>query len=163
MLRKVKISDAAAITKIYNFHVYNTIATFDLEPISIQEMETKITTITKNHPWFVYELNNVVVGYTYANYWKMRSAYNTTVESSIYIAEEAVGKGIGNTLYQHLLTELKNRNMNIVIGGISLPNNASVHIHEKFGFEKVAHFKKIGFKFNKWIDVTYWQLALTKI
>jgi len=160
MIRNVKISDAKAISDIYNYHVYNTIVTFDLEPTSVTQMEQTISRVTEKHPWFVVEENNEIVGYAYASYWKKRSAYNATVESSIYISEKHIGKGIGKDLYQHLLRTLIQQNIHIIIGGISLPNKASVALHEKFGFKKVAHFKEVGFKFNKWIDVGYWQLTI---
>ncbi|SDX83654.1 phosphinothricin acetyltransferase [Lutibacter oricola] len=160
MIRKVKLSDALAIADIYNFHVYNTIVTFDLTPVSEEIIKHKIETVTAKYPWFVFEENNKIVGYAYASCWKDRSAYDATVESSIYLNENSIGKGIGKKLYQHLLDYLKANNFHIVIGGISLPNEASIAIHEKFGFEKVAHFKEVGFKFNKWIDVGYWQLTL---
>ncbi|MDV7188200.1 arsinothricin resistance N-acetyltransferase ArsN1 family B [Lutibacter sp. TH_r2] len=160
MIRKVKLSDASAIAEIYNFHVYNTIVTFDLIPVSASEMKETIQNVIKKYPWFVYEIDNKVVGYAYASYWKTRSAYDATVESSIYISEKAIGNGIGKQLYNHLLNELKQQKIHAVIGGISLPNKASVAIHEKFGFKKVAHFTEVGFKFNKWIDVGYWQLTL---
>ena len=160
MIREVNLTDALAIAEIYNFHVHNTIVTFDLSPVSESEMKDTIQNVIKTHPWYVYVEDNKVVGYAYAHSWKTRSAYDATVESSIYISEDFTGKGIGFELYQHLINELKQRKIHVVIGGISLPNEASVSIHEKFGFEKVAHFKEVGFKFNKWIDVGYWQLTI---
>ncbi len=78
----------------------------------------------------------------------------------MYVDPVATTKGIGSQLYQLLLAELREREMHTVIGGISLPNDASVALHEKFGFQKVAYFKEVGWKFDKWIDVGYWQLVL---
>ncbi|WP_298370865.1 GNAT family N-acetyltransferase [uncultured Lutibacter sp.] len=160
MIRNVEISDAKAISEIYNYHVFNTIVTFDLNPVNIKDIEEQIISTTKKYPWIVFEENNKVLGYAYANTWKTRSAYDATVESSIYITQEALGKGIGKKLYKHLINELIALNIHVIIGGISLPNDISVAIHEKFGFKKVAHFEEVGFKFNKWIDVGYWQLKI---
>ncbi|WP_111709512.1 GNAT family N-acetyltransferase [Lutibacter citreus] len=160
MIRNVKVADAQIISEIYNYHVLNTIVTFDLNPISVDEISQQIKNVTKKHPWIVYEENNKVLGYAYADTWKKRNAYNFTVESSIYIMQNAIGKGIGKKLYEHLINDLKSRNIHSIIGGISLPNEASIAIHEKFGFKKIAHFKEVGLKFNKWIDVGYWQLKI---
>jgi phosphinothricin acetyltransferase len=78
----------------------------------------------------------------------------------VYLHPASVGKGIGSRLYDALLTELRGRQIHTVIGGIALPNKASVALHERFGFEKIAHFKEVGRKFGEWIDVGYWQLIL---
>lgn len=97
MIRNVKITDAPDISKIYNYHVHNTIVTFDLTPVSLEKIVQQIKNVTKKHPWFVYEENNKVLGYAYANSWKPRSAYDSTVENSIYINQNAIGKGIGKS------------------------------------------------------------------
>lgn len=158
MIRKVKLSDAPAVAKIYNHHVKNTIVTFDLDLIASEAMELFIKNTIKKFPFFVITSNNKVVGYAYVKEWKTRRAYDKTAESSIYIDENHLGKGYGKKLYSFLINELKEQGFHTIIAGISLPNNQSVAIHEKFGFKKVAHFKEVGFKFEKWIDVGYWQL-----
>lgn len=156
MIRKATIKDAKAITDIYNYYVKNDIATFTENPISVKETEENI----KNSIlWLVFVENNIVVGYAYAAKWKERSAYRFSVETSVYLDIKHKGKSIGTKLYAQLLSEIKMQNIHAAIGGISLPNKASESLHEKFGFKKVAHYKEIGFKFNKWIDVGYWQLV----
>jgi len=100
------------------------------------------------------------MGYAYANKWKSRRAYKHSVESTIYIQSGELYKGIGTILYGELINRLKNLGFHSIIGGIAMPNEASINLHEKLGFEKVAHFKEVGFKFEKWIDVGYWELLL---
>ena len=101
-----------------------------------------------------------VVGYAYAGRWHDRSAYRYSVETTIYLDADHLGKSIGSGLYAALLQQLKERGMHVAIGGIALPNPGSVALHEKLGFRKVAHYGEVGFKFNRWIDVGYWQHAL---
>ena len=102
--------------------------------------------------------DNQIIGYAYASKWKERSAYRFSAETSVYLDINQIGKGIGSKLYEYLLNEIKKLEIHSVIGGISLPNKPSQLLHEKFGYKKVAHYKEIGFKFNQWIDVGYWQL-----
>ena len=162
MIRPVHYNDAQAITSIYNYYVINDTATFDEKVFEPSYFESKIKEVTKYYPWIVYELNSEVIGYAYASVWKPRSAYDKTVEVSVYLKPGTVKKGIGSILYKHLLAILKEREFHVLIGGITLPNAASVALHEKFGFKKVAHFEQVGYKFNTWLDVGYWQLTLNK-
>ncbi len=158
MIRIANINDAESICNIYNYYIQNTVITFEEESVSILEMEKRITAITSNLPWYVYEENEKIIGYAYAGKWKERSAYKHSVELSVYVHNEHQGKGIGKRLYEVLITELKSMKMHVIIGGMSLPNEKSQKLHESFGFEKVAQFHEVGYKFGKWIDVGYWQL-----
>jgi len=160
MIRNASIKDAANICNIYNHYIANTIITFEEEPVAVSEMEKRISAIIPSLPWIVYEEKGRVIGYAYACKWKERSAYRLSVETAIYLDKDAVGKGIGKMLYQHLLNELKKLSIHAVIGGISLPNETSQRLHEKMGFKKVSHFAEVGFKFDKWIDVGYWEKIL---
>jgi phosphinothricin acetyltransferase len=160
MIRKVKPIDAEQICNIYNHYVENTIITFEIDPVPTSEMTNRINEASDKLPWFVYEQDSEVIGYAYASKWKGRCAYQYTSEVSVYVAHNSKGKGIGSALYSHLLTELKANGLHVAIGGISLPNEQSKALHEKFGFEQVAHFRQVGFKFDKWIDVGYWQKVL---
>ncbi len=108
-------------------------------------------------PWLVTEDENGSAGYAYADRWKRRSAYRFSTEVTIYLDPERTGKGLGTTLYRDLLDRLPGCGVHVAIGGISLPNAASVALHERLGFEKVAKFREVGFKFGKWIDVGYWE------
>ncbi|MBK3515956.1 arsinothricin resistance N-acetyltransferase ArsN1 family B [Carboxylicivirga marina] len=160
MIRQINPTDAEAVVAIYNHYIIHSIATFELEPIDAQTMQQRIASIGDKYPYLVYEENNQILGYAYASEWKGRKAYSRTVETSVYLHSEAKGKGIGTKLYTQLIEELKSMNMHALIGGISLPNEASVALHEKFGFEKIGQFKEVGRKFDKWIDVGYWELVI---
>ena len=153
-------SDIVEICKIYNYYIKNTVITFEENPLDVAELEDRIYRIISNFPFYVFEENEKILGYTYADKWQARCAYRYSVESTIYVRNGKYGKGIGTTLYKKLLQELYNLNFHSVIAGIALPNLTSQRLHEKFGFVKVAHFTEVGFKFNKWIDVGYWELIL---
>ena len=92
--------------------------------------------------------------------WKARAAYARTVESSIYLADAARGRGLGKRLYGELIARLRERGIHVVIGGVSMPNAASVALHESFGFKPIGAFREVGWKLGRWIDVGYWQLLL---
>ncbi|MFT4928312.1 MAG: L-amino acid N-acyltransferase YncA [Phenylobacterium sp.] len=110
--------------------------------------------------WLVAQDNGKVVGYAYSSQWKNRGAYKHTAEVSAYITHTVKSKGWGTKLYNVLFASLREKSIHVVIGGLTLPNPASVAIHEKFGMEKVAHFKQTGYKFGQWLDVGYWQVQL---
>jgi phosphinothricin acetyltransferase len=160
MLRECTEHDARRIADIYNYYVKNTIITFEEEPVMPATMLQRILDIMAVYPWLVYEEDGDIVGYAYADRWKSRCAYRHAVETSIYLDMTNRGQGIGTCLYSALLDSLKALSVHSIIGGIALPNTASVALHEKFGFEKVAHFKEVGWKFNAWVDVGYWELLL---
>ncbi len=157
-IRKAVLPDSKEICDIYNYYINNTIVTFEKQSISVNEMNNRVSSVKQQHPWLVCELNKKVIDYAYANAWRTREAYKNTVESAVYIHPEFISKGVDTLLYRELINQLQKTNIHAIIGGISLPNKASIALHEKFGFEKVAHFKEVGFKFNKWIDVGYWEL-----
>jgi len=160
MVRPATSQDAAAIAAIYNHYVANSIITFEEEPVSVDEMSARLAEVTGSLPWLVFESDGEVKGYAYASPWKSRCAYRYSVETTVYLAAKSTGRGIGTQLYTALLADLRRRSLHSVIGGVALPNEASVSLHEKFGFEKVAHFKQVGWKFERWIDVGYWELML---
>ncbi len=115
-----------------------------------------------NLPWLVAENDSgVVVGYAYASKWKGRCAYRHSAEVTVYLAPDAAAQGVGTRLYEALFSELRDRGIHTAIGGIALPNPPSVALHEKFGMKKVAHFAEVGHKFDRWIDVGYWQVVLS--
>jgi phosphinothricin acetyltransferase len=153
-------SDAEVICAIYNHHVRNTIVTFEEVEISAQEMQGRIASVTSILPWLVIERDANVVGYAYATKHRERSAYRFAVETTVYVAEQSYRQGLGTMLYGALLERLRKLPVHTALGGIALPNPASVAVHEKCGFTKVAHFLEVGFKFGRWIDVGYWQVLL---
>ena len=162
IVRQVESTDAAPIASIYNYYILNTIVTFEEEPVTAEELSCRIEAIgSAGLPWLVaVDRTAGVVGYAYARPWKPRSAYRYSVEITVYLAPEWGGRGLGTRLYEVLFASLRERGMHAVIGGIALPNEASVALHEKFGLTQVALFKEQGFKFGRWIDVGYWQRLL---
>ncbi|MCC8363327.1 N-acetyltransferase family protein [Lysobacter sp. A6] len=160
-IRPAEQDDAAAIAAIYNHYVATTCITFETEPVSTVEMAGRIG---EGHdaklPWLVSVEGGAITGYAYASKWKGRCAYRYSVESTVYLDQARKGCGIGKALYAALIDALRAREMQTVIGGIALPNDASIALHERLGFERVAHFKRVGFKQERWIDVGYWQLLL---
>jgi L-amino acid N-acyltransferase YncA len=110
-------------------------------------------------PWLVAESAGAAIGYAYASPWRARPAYRFSVESTVYVAPEHMRRGVGSALYAELLDRLRVSGIHTVMGGIALPNDASVRLHEKLGMKRVAHFHDVGFKFGQWVDVGYWQLV----
>ncbi|MDZ4713267.1 MAG: GNAT family N-acetyltransferase [bacterium] len=160
MIREVNINDAKAIVKIYNHYIKSSIATFEEEVISEEEIKNRITKVSKDYPWIVYEENGIVSGYAYATRWKDRNAYRFTAEIAVYVENGNEGKGIGTELLKNLIELSNKKGLNKLMAGIAIPNEASIALHERFGFEKCAHFKQSGYKFGKWIDVGYWEKIL---
>lgn len=157
-IRKVKISDAEQIAEIYNYYVLNSHATFEIEAVSVAEMEKRISEISAKYPYFVLSEEDKTLGYAYASQYKARAAYKPSVEISVYIKNGIQQKGVGTKLYTKLFEELGKSSFHAIIAGISLPNEASIRLHEKFGMKKVAHFEEVGFKHGCWIDVGYWEV-----
>jgi len=160
MIRPARPEDAAGICDIYNHYVLESVVTFEESPVSAAEMAKRIAEITMRLPWLVWEEEGSLLGYAYASPWKLRAAYRHSVEASIYLAPSATRRGIGSTLYKALIEDVRQRGIHAVIGGAALPNPASVALHERLGFEKVAQFRQVGFKFGRWVDVAYWELVL---
>ena len=152
---------ASAIATIYNHYIASTTVTFETERVTAGDMQARIEeTQSASLPWLVAEEGDRVLGYAYASKWKGRCAYRYSVESTVYLDAACIGRGIGKALYSTLIDALRERGMHAVIGGIALPNAASIALHEALGFRKVAHFEQVGFKQDRWIDVVYWQLLL---
>ena len=160
MIRNVTLEDVSAITEIYNYYIKNSVATLEEQTVSESYFKDEIIKVTKEFPWFVYEVAGEIIGFANANSWKIRSGYKKSAQLMVYLHPEKISNGVGTLLYSAVIDELKEKDIHVIMGGISLPNEASIKLHEKFGFEKVAHYKEIGFKFNNWVDVGYWQLTL---
>lgn len=157
-LRAATTADSDAITAIYNHFVTDTVVTFEEDAVTSSEIQRRMESVwSATLPWLVAERHGHVVGYAYATKWKERSGYRFSVEATVYLAPGADGSGVGSALYGMLFPLLQQRGIHAVMGGIALPNDASVALHEKFGMRKVAHFDAVGFKFDRWIDVGYWQ------
>lgn len=161
-IRDAGAMDAVAIASIYNGYVAGSVATFELEAVAADAMRTRVADVqARGLPWLLAECDAGVLGYAYAGPWRARAAYRHSVETSIYLAPQACGRGVGRALYARLIEVLQALDVHAVIGGVSLPNPASVALHERLGFVQVAHFREVGFKSGRWIDVGYWQRTLS--
>jgi L-amino acid N-acyltransferase YncA len=161
-IRPAAEDDAQAICSIYNHYIAHTIITFEQDVLDEAQMRERIADVTRNYPWLVATVDDKLIGYAYATRWRNRVAYDLTCESTIYLAQDGVGRGLGLPLYQALMQALRERGMHAVVGCIALPNAGSVFLHEKCGFEKVGHFPQVGKKFDQWIDVGFWQLSFDR-
>jgi L-amino acid N-acyltransferase YncA len=161
-IRTVTVADATAIVAIYNPYVQNTVITFEQAQVPKKEMAKRIEEYTALYPWLVAEADGKVVAYAYATRWRTRAAYDQTLESTIYVDKDYTGRGIAKPLYLELLRQLKTAGVHAVVGCIALPNDASVALHEKCGFVKVAHFPQVGRKFERRVDVGFWQVTLAQ-
>lgn len=157
MIRDAAPGDVAALAALYNHYVVHTAVSFEEVPVDEAELTARIG---KAHHWLVATDGDAVVGYAYAGRWRERSAYRHSVETSVYVAAGRGGRGHGRALMEALLDRLGRADVHAVVAGVTLPNDASVALHERLGFRKVAHFSEVGFKLGRWHDVGYWQLLL---
>jgi len=148
--------DAAAMRAIYEPIVRETVISFELEPPTVDAFRERIMQRLETHPWLVTEREGQVVGYAYALPFRTRPAYQWTAEVSVYVDAKCHRTGIGRTLYRSLFSVLALLGYRTLVAGIALPNPASVALHERMGFESVGVFKHVGFKFDRWIDVSWY-------
>ena len=161
IVRPAVSDDAVQAAYIYNHYIATSHATFELDPIDGREMLRRMESgSAAGYPFLICEADNGVCGYAYGSPHRGRSAYAHTVEVAVYVKPGKDGQGIGTRLYESLLGELERDGFHTAVAGISLPNENSVGLHEKFGFKKVAHFREVGRKFDRWFDVGYWQKIL---
>ena len=153
-------NDAEKILAIYKPYVENTTITFEYNVPTIEKFRERIREILKDYPYIVCEYGNEIVGYAYAHRIWSRAAYQWDAELSIYTNEKYAGNGIGKKLYGILLEILKLQNVVNVYGLLTYPNKSSEKLHNYFGFKKVAFFENVGFKFGKWIGVTWFEKAI---
>ncbi|HFR3770039.1 TPA: N-acetyltransferase family protein [Streptococcus suis] len=161
-IRNAEIADSGALVAIYAPYVEQTAITFETQVPTVSEFETRIRKVREKFPYLVAEEGGRIVGYAYAGTYYARAAYDWTVELSVYLDQSARGKGIGSLLYDRLEEELIARGFKNFLACIALPNPASIALHEKRGYEQVAHFKKVGYKFDKWHDIIWLQKSLVE-
>jgi L-amino acid N-acyltransferase YncA len=159
-IRDVLTIDAAEIASIYNTYVVNSIITFETITVSDVDILQRIQKVTQLYDWLVLIENGMLVGYAYYTSFRERKAYEHTVESTIYLKSGSSGKGMGSDLYTALLERIKNRGFREVMGVIALPNPESTRFHEKLGFKNMGVLKNVGFKFDTYLDVAFYQKTL---
>jgi len=160
-VREVQASDIPTLTQIYNHYIAETIITFDTQAFSYDDMAARIAEVqAQGYPFLVLQHQQEPVGYAYATRWKARHAYRFAVETTVYLAPEQTGQGLGRTLYTALFERLQPLKVHTILSCLTLPNPASVALHEALGMQQVAHFKEVGYKLGQWLDVGYWQIVL---
>ncbi|HWF24648.1 MAG TPA: arsinothricin resistance N-acetyltransferase ArsN1 family B [Solirubrobacteraceae bacterium] len=153
--------DGAACAGVYAPYVRDTVISLEETPPDAAEMTARIERIERTHPFLVAEDEGRVVGFAYGSIHRERAAYRWATDVSVYIDAGSHRRGIGRALYETLFALLRAQNLLIASAGITLPNDASVAIHEAFGFVPVGVYRNIGFKFGAWRDVGWWQLELS--
>ena len=163
-IREATPTDGAGLASIYNPYIRDTVITFEEEEVSAADMAARVAEVRgAGFPWLVAEASDGSLdGYAYATTWRTRASYRYSVEVTVYIRPRAHRRGVATALYRPLFARLQNLGFHALIAGISLPNEASVALHEKLGMRKVAHFPDVGWKLGRWVDVGYWQLLLDR-
>lgn len=159
-LRLATPADAGGVHDIYAPIVCETAISFELEPPTVDEMRRRITSTLTNYPWLVCEVDGLVAGYAYAGPHGVRGAYQWAADVSVYNHGSFRGRGIGRALYAALLEILARQGVRQACAGITLPNDASVGLHEAMGFRPLGVYPDIGYKLGAWHSVGWWQRAL---
>jgi L-amino acid N-acyltransferase YncA len=152
--------DAATCAEIYAPSVESTPISFETVPPDAAEFSRRIAKYAATHRFLIAEEDGEVLGYAYACRWAERPAYDWSVETSIYVAAGQQGNGVGRALYAGLFERLRAQGFRIAVAGITLPNPASIGLHESMGFEPIGALRDIGWKEDGWRDVGFWQLSL---
>jgi len=161
-IRFARESDLGRLTQIYNYYVINTPITFDLEPLSVAERCEWFRHYSASgpHRLLIAETDGLVVGYVTSSRFRPKAAYDTSVETSIYLAPEATGRGMGTELYAALFDALAEEDLHRAYAGVTLPNTASVALHRKVGFQSIGVYREVGRKFGKYWDVEWFEKPL---
>jgi L-amino acid N-acyltransferase YncA len=160
LIRQATADDAPGILEIYAPFCQDSIVSFELQPPTVEEMQARIEKCNSTHLWIVDADEDGINAYAYASPHKERAAYRWSVDVSIYISENKRKQGLGTKLYTHLFDILRERGFYNAYAGVTLPNDGSVRLHEKLGFQQVGVYKNVGYKLGKWHDVGWWHLQL---
>jgi phosphinothricin acetyltransferase len=159
-LRPAVLADASGIAEIYNYYITHTAITFEEETLTAEAAEDRIRELSPQYPWYVWEEGGIIAGYAYAHAWHHREAYRYAAEDSVYLKPGWERRGIGRRLLEKVIGELQKQEFHVLMAAITVPNAASVGLHEGLGFKKAGQFNEIGFKLGKRLDVGYWELML---
>lgn len=161
IIRPARRDDCPQIADITNYYILHTAIHFGLDPVTAADMTKAWESRAERHPWVVLELPGVgVAGYGKAGTWRERAAYASTAETGIYLRHGLGGQGLGTLLYMRLIDECRARGLHTLVGGIAMPNEVSERLHRRCGFELVGRFRQVGWKFNAWHDVAFYQAML---
>lgn len=172
-IRPVTAADFDAIAALTNIFIRDTVIHFGEEPVTAEELRTAWQSTRDLYPFLVAEDDGdqgpapsieawpaAFLGYAKAGAWRTRSAYRFSAEVGIYMVPAAQGRGLGTALYSSLIDACRKAGFHALIGGITMPNEASVRLHERLGFAPIGVFPEVGFKFDRWHDVGFWQRKL---
>jgi phosphinothricin acetyltransferase len=161
-IRPAAERDLPRLTEIYNYYVTNTPVTFDVEPYTVEQRKLWLTQFgaSGRYRLMVAEENGAVLGYAGTMRFRPKAAYETTVETTIYCAQDAIGKRIGSLLYRALFEAIKNEDINRIVAGYTLPNDASAALHTRCGFKPVGIYTEVGRKFGRYWDVQWTERPL---
>jgi L-amino acid N-acyltransferase YncA len=159
-IRFAEPTDAAGILAIYGPYCESTCVSFEVVAPTIEQIQERISRITADHPWLVGEIDGQIAGYVYASRHHERAAYRWSVDVAVYVAPGQQRRGVGRILYETLFSILLEQGHFKAFAGITLPNPASVGLHESLGFRPAAIYRGVGYKFGRWLDVGWWQRDL---
>lgn len=161
-LRQALPEDLPALTELYNHYIRTSPVTFDLEPFSVAARRPWFEGFAAagRHRLWVSEGAGGVDGFACSRGFRPKAAYDTTVETTVYLAPDAVGRGLGRRLYEALFEALRGEDVHLAVAGVTLPNDASLALHRRFGFESVGIFREVGYKFERYWDVQWFQKEL---
>jgi len=163
MIRAATLEDLGVLTEIYNHYIIHSAITFDLHPFTAAERRAWFDDHRDTGPHRLLVATNehgACVGYASSSRWRPKPAYNTTVEVSVYCHPDACGRGCGTALYTALFRALEHEDVHTIVAGVSLPNPASLTLHERFGFRPVGIFHAVGRKFDQFWDVAWFERPL---
>ncbi len=160
MIRFIKEEDIPVILKWYNHYIEHDTATFETEPLSLEEFTERVHSIIARYPWIILEKEGKPVGYAYLGSFIPRAAYNWTCALAIYLDPEETGKGYGSELMAAAIGIAQKAGCRVLLSNITKGNRASERLHEKFGFEEKGTFEDVGYKFGKWLSITYYSKKL---
>lgn len=160
-IREATNADLPAMLEIYNDIIINTTAVYDYQPHTMEMRQQWFAAKQEQgFPVYVAEEDGIIYGFSTIGPFRNWAAYKYSVENSIYVAASARGKGVGRLLFPPIIQAAVERNMHTIVAGIDATNESSIKLHERFGFIEVAHFKQVGYKFGKWLDLKFFQLLL---
>ncbi|NEP15753.1 MAG: N-acetyltransferase [Leptolyngbya sp. SIO4C1] len=163
VIRPAQLADVEPLTELYNRYISETTITFDVEPYTVEQRHCSWFDhyhSTGRHRLFVAELNRRAVGYATSSQFRTKAAYDTSVETSVYLHPDAQGQSIGTRLYETLFAALATEDVHRAYAGITLPNPKSIALHIKFGFYSVGRYREVGRKFDRYWDVEWYEKKL---
>jgi phosphinothricin acetyltransferase len=160
LVRDFQDRDVAPACALTNYYIEHTAVHFGMHPYTHDEFRALWIEGKAKYPWLAAEIDGRFAGYAKASRWREREAYQFTAETGLYVVQEFHGRGVGKALYRELLARLPVAGYHTAVAGVTLPNEASVRLHESMGFTKVGVFREVGRKRDAWHDTGWWQLHL---